>query len=100
MRILAHLPNLDYKVTHVPLEMEADNKCGKRAWKYFLMDKRRMSVIVLPLLLSVVSLPVGVEIKSNCESFMSLQCWLLLVSQLSEDCCHLAMLTPLPVVQR
>ena len=46
------------------------------------MDKRRMSVIVLPLLLSVVSLPVGVEIKSNCESFMSLQCWLLLVSQL------------------
>ena len=66
----------------MPLEMEADNKCGKRAWKYFLMDKRRMSVIVLPLLLSVVSLPVGVEIKSNCESFMSLQCWLLLVSQL------------------
>ena len=35
---------------------------------------KNVSNIVLPLLLSVVSLPVGVEMRSNCESFMSLQC--------------------------
>ena len=35
---------------------------------------KNVSNIVSPLLLSVVSLPVGVEMRSNCESFMSLQC--------------------------
>ena len=64
---------------------------------------KNVSNIVSPLLLSVVSLPVGVEMRSNCESFMSLQCAvsvLVSVLGLSEDWCHLAMLTPRPVVQR
>ena len=40
--LLAFFTDLDYKVAHVTLQMEADNKCGKRAWKYFLTDYCRM----------------------------------------------------------